>query len=104
MNIVAYDFETLADRLNVAGFTQPTQMGFGRSLDEVSFLELSEAVDGPQQVAPCNGEIECDRRPYCTVAGPVADLGMQITGLLSGISVGQLLRGELVDHRKGAAV
>jgi len=76
----------------------------GRSLDEVSFLELSEAVDGPQQVAPCNGEIECDRRPYCTVAGPVADLGMQITGLLSGISVGQLLRGELVDYRKGAAV
>ena len=29
-----YDFETLADRLNAAGFTQSTRMGFGRSLDE----------------------------------------------------------------------
>ena len=76
----------------------------GRLLDEVSFLELSEAIDGPQHATPCTDESECDRRPYCTVAGAVADLGTQITNLLSGISVGRLLRGESAHHRKGAAV
>ena len=76
----------------------------GGLLDEVSFLELSEAIDGPQHATACNDESECDRRSYCTVAGPVAALGTQITELLSGISVGRLLRGESADHRKGAAV
>jgi len=75
----------------------------GGLLDEVSFLELSEAIDGPQHATACTDESECDRRPYCTVAGPVAYLGTQITELLSGISVGRLLRGESADHRKGAA-
>ena len=76
----------------------------GRSLDGLSFLELSEAIDGPQHFTPCSDEPECDRRSFCTVAGAVSDLGMQVANLLSGISVGRLLRRKAVDHREGAAV
>ncbi|MEE8441873.1 MAG: Rrf2 family transcriptional regulator [Spirochaetia bacterium] len=76
----------------------------GRSLDELSFLQLSEAIEGPQHVTPCSDVSACDRMPYCTVTGPVADLGTQITDLLSGISVGALLRGKSLDHREGAVV
>lgn len=76
----------------------------GRPLDELSFLELSEAIDGVQHATPCSDESECDRRSFCTVVGAVTDLGTQITDLLSGISVGRLLSGRSAGHRKGAAV
>ena len=101
-------------RLAAAGIVTSEQGAHGgyrlaQSLDDVSFLELSRAVDGPQHVTPCGDDGECDRRSDCVVAGPVADLGTQITDLLSGISVGRLLRGELprgqtVGHEKGAVL
>ena len=62
-------------------------------VERVSFLRLSEAVDGPLRFAACerNPEGQCDREATCTVAGPVHQLGEQITALLSAVTVGEVL-------------
>ena len=109
MTLPAGIIAKVLQRLASAGIVVSEQGAHGgyrlaRSLDEVSFLELSEAVDGAQHVSACSDESECDRRPYCSVSGPVANLDMQITELLSGISLGRLLRNKSIDDRKGAAV
>jgi len=75
----------------------------GRPLNDVSFLELAHAVEGPHGVTPCGDEAECERRPTCSVAGPVADIGTRITGLLSEISLGSLLSDHTADARRTSA-
>ena len=95
-------------RLAAAGIVVSEQGVHGgyrlaRSLDDVSFLELSDAIDGHHAVSPCGDGSECDRRPYCSVAGPVKTLGTEITDLLSGITLGRLLDRSM-GNRKGAAL
>lgn len=75
----------------------------GRPLSDVSFLELAHAIEGVYDVTPCGDETECERRPRCSVAGPVADIGARITGLLSEISLGSLLSDDGADSRRTSA-
>ncbi len=65
-----------------------------RDPDSISFLELSEAVEGRVRLAACDSDADgdCERRDGCTVAGPVHTLGARIVGLFADTSVGSLLR------------
>jgi Rrf2 family protein len=106
MNLPAGIIAKVLQRLATAGIVASSQGARGGyrlavSLDDVSFLQLSEAINGTQHVTPCSDESECDRRAYCSVAGPVAELDTQITELLSGISIGHLLRNKAIDHPRG---
>ena len=98
----------ILQRLSAAGILASEQGAAGgyrlvRDPDTVSFLELSQAVEGRLRVAACdvNGVGSCVRSDSCTVAGPVHELGMKIVGLLSDTSVGTLL---WPDRRQGANV
>lgn len=99
----------ILQRLTAAGIVRSVQGAHGgyrlnRSLTEVSFLDLAEAIDGPQHVTPCDDESECARRTLCTVSGPVTRLGNQITGFLANISLERLLRSESPGARQGVNV
>ena len=88
----------ILQRLAAAGIVTSVQGPHGgyrlaRDPDTVSLLELSEAVEGPARVIACEQpDGSCDRRSRCTVAEPVRAIAHQLTGLLSGTSVGSLLR------------
>ena len=64
------------------------------SLDRLSFLRLTEAVDGPFRFAACeqNADRMCTRGDRCTVSGPVHALGARISALLSATTVGEVLQ------------
>jgi Rrf2 family protein len=85
-------------RLAVAGMLESEQGvhgGYRLSRDPaaISFLELSEAVEGPLRPAACDtgGDGSCDRGTVCTVAGPVHTLSARIIDLLSETTLGSLL-------------
>jgi Rrf2 family protein len=106
MKLPAGIIAKVLQRLASAGIVASEQGARGgyrlaRSLDDVSFLQLSEAINGTQHVTPCSDETECDRRAYCSVSGPVAELDTRITELLSSISVGRLLRNKSIEYPKG---
>lgn len=87
----------ILQRLTTAGLVASEQGVRGgyrlaRPLEDVSFLELTQAIEAHHAVAPCADESGCERRTSCTVAGPVAELDHRITALLEEISLGQLLQ------------
>ena len=98
----------ILQRLAAAGLLK-SELGAGggyrlvRDPDSISFLELTEAVEGPARMAACDtvGGGDCERRDTCTVAGPVHTLSARITGLFADTSVGSLLRS---TSEKGASV
>jgi Rrf2 family protein len=67
-------------------------------IGELSFLSLSEAVDGPFHFAACDrtdgGGCEHDNR--CTVCGPVHKLGEHVAELLANVTIGEVLEEERV--------
>lgn len=88
----------IMQRLAAAGILESEQGVRGgyrlvRDPAGLSFLELSEAVEGPTRIAACdtNGAGSCDRTETCTVAGPVNELSARIVDLLAATSVGELL-------------
>lgn len=86
----------ILQRLAVAGILSSEQGAHGgyriaRDPDTVSFLELSEAVDGRFRFAPCADPDACERRSQCSVAGPVHELGDRISHVLSSVTIGALL-------------
>jgi Rrf2 family protein len=88
-------------RLAAAGILESEQGVRGgyrlaRDPHTVSFLELSEAVEGRQHLAACepDGEGSCDRSDECTVAGPVHTLSARIVALLAETKIGSLLRAD----------
>lgn len=88
----------IMQRLAAAGILESVQGVRGgyrlvRDPRGLSFLELSEAVDGPIRIAACdtNGAGSCDRTDTCTVAGSVNELSGRIVDLLAATSVGDLL-------------
>jgi len=94
-------------RLSAAGMLESEQGVHGgyrlvRDPDTLSFLELSEAVEGPLRPAACGSGSEgsCDRGDVCTVSGPVHTLSARIVDLLSETKVGSLLKHE--DLKQGA--
>jgi Rrf2 family protein len=64
------------------------------ALDRLSFLDLTEAVDGPLRFAACeqNSEGTCSRGSKCTVSGPVHEIAARIADLLSATRVDDVLR------------
>lgn len=68
----------------------------------LSFLDLSEAVDGPIRVAACDthGQQSCDRGEICTVAGPVHELSDRIVDMLASTNVGELLGHRIVKETR----
>jgi Rrf2 family protein len=97
----------ILQRLVASGLLE-SELGAGggyrlvRDPDTISFLELSEAVEGRVRVAACDSIAgDCARHDHCTVAGPVHTLGTRILGLFADISVGSLLRS---PAGKGASV
>ena len=91
----------ILQRLAAAGILASEQGVHGgyrlvRDPDTLSFLALTEAVDGPVRVAACDtgGSGTCDRGDVCTVSEPVHRLSEQIVGLLEETKIGPLLRGE----------
>ena len=92
----------ILQRLAAAGMLESEQGARGgyrlvRDPDTISFLELSEAVEGPMRPAACDtdGIGGCGRSDVCTVAGPVHTLSARIVSLLAMTKVGSLL-----DHRR----
>lgn len=88
----------ILQRLATAGMLESEQGVHGgyrlvRDPDAISFLELSEAVEGPLRPAACDseGSGSCDRSDACTVAGPVHALSARIIDLLAETKVGSLL-------------
>ena len=86
----------ILQRLAVAGILSSEQGAHGgyriaRDPDTVSFLELSEAVDGRFKFAPCDDPDSCERSARCSVAGPVHELGDRISEVLAGVTLGALL-------------
>ncbi|MFW5737864.1 MAG: RrF2 family transcriptional regulator [Spirochaetota bacterium] len=88
----------IMQRLAAAGVVESEQGVRGgyrlaRDPGELSFLELSEAVEGPIRTAACdtNGDGSCERTDTCTVAGSVHELSARIVDLLAATSVGELL-------------
>lgn len=89
----------ILQRLASAGLLESEQGAGGgyrlvRDPEAISFLELSEAVEGRMRLAACDtaGTGSCERSDVCTVAGPVHLLGARIVGLLADTTVGSLLR------------
>ncbi len=98
----------ILQRLAAAGVLESEQGAGGgyrlvRDPESLSFLELSEAVEGRMRLSACDveGTGSCDRGDVCTVAGPVHSLGARIVGLLADTTVGSLLRSNPVQgaHR-----
>ncbi|MFW5776859.1 MAG: RrF2 family transcriptional regulator [Spirochaetota bacterium] len=94
----------ILQRLASAGILESVQGVRGgyrlaRDLDGVSFLELSDAVEGPARPAACDGagDHACGRTEVCTVSEPVHVLSARIVDLLEETKVGALL------HRPGVA-
>ncbi len=95
----------ILQRLAAAGMLESEQGVRGgyrlvRDPDTMSFLELSEAVEGPFRPVACDthGAGRCDRSDVCTVSGPVHTLGARIVDLLSETKVGSLLNLEEGAH------
>ncbi len=88
----------ILQRLSAAGMLESEQGVHGgyrlvRDPDAISFLELSEAVEGPLRPVACDsaGSGSCDRSDACTVAGPVHALSARLIDLLAETKVGSLL-------------
>ena len=82
-------------RLSAAGIVESIQGARGGyalrvSPDELSFLQLCEAVDGPYRFATCETHGQCEHEESCTVSGPVHEMGERITELLAQTRVGRL--------------
>ena len=105
-SIVAKVFQKLAGA-GIVISEQGVHGGYrlAQPLDEVSFLQLAEAVDGPERIAPCasHSAQACERTDGCVVAGPISYLGDRIHSLLEAISVGELLRYTAIGSRNEGA-
>jgi len=95
----------ILQRLATAGMLESEQGVRGgyrlaRDPDAISFLELSEAVEGPFRPAACDtdGAGSCERSDVCTVAGPVHTLSARIVDLLAQTKVGSLLNSEPLEE------
>jgi Rrf2 family protein len=83
-------------RLASAGIVESVQGARGgysliRQPDELTFLELCEAVDGRYRFATCESDGRCEHEEQCTVSGPVHEMGERITEFLAQTRVGGLL-------------
>ena len=101
----------ILQRLASAGILTSAQGVHGgyrlvRDPNTMSFLELSEAVEGPVRPASCDaGSADgCERSEACTVAGPVHLLSERIIGLLAETKIGSLLETAVPGGATGEGV
>lgn len=90
-------------RMAAAGIVASVQGAHGGyslrvSPDELSFLQLSEAVDGPYRFAGCEADGTCESQEHCSVSATVHQMGERVTELLSHMTIGPLLDPKEVHH------
>ncbi len=70
-------------------------------LDEVSFYDLLQFVDGPLRVVPCldqSRSCKCDTGQDCAILPPMMKLNDRLDGFLKTLTVSELFAAEAVEN------
>ncbi|HZK48597.1 MAG TPA: Rrf2 family transcriptional regulator [Thermoleophilia bacterium] len=63
---------------------------FNRPPDQVTVLDVVEALDGPIEPALCTTDESCERRPVCSVGDVWVQAKLSVEEVLSGVTIQDL--------------
>lgn len=88
----------IVSQLSVAGLVQASRgarggVALARPADEISLLEIVEAIDGPVALNECTLNVEaCPLSPDCPIRLVWCDARSELVGRLSQTRIGQLVQ------------
>jgi Rrf2 family cysteine metabolism transcriptional repressor len=93
--------EQLFSTLRRAGILQSQRgvsggFSFNRPPDQITVLDVVEALDGPIEPAVCTTSESCERRPGCSVSDVWMQAKLAVEQVLTGVSIKELADREAV--------
>lgn len=75
---------------------------FNRAPEQITVLEVVEALDGPIEPALCTGPEPCERRPVCSVGDVWVQAKLAVEDVLGAVTIQELAERE--QARDGASM